>query len=65
VPYLSAKPTEIVCHDVETSRQRALGLGKRSFAQAGDNPLFPWPLTSACPLIAKSASFLLELLRRN
>jgi hypothetical protein len=24
---LSAKPTGIVCHDVETSRQRALGLG--------------------------------------
>jgi hypothetical protein len=32
---LSAKPTGIVCHDVETSRQRALGLGERSFAQAG------------------------------
>ena len=26
VPWLSAKPTGIVCHDVETSRQRALGL---------------------------------------
>jgi hypothetical protein len=33
---LSAKPTGIGCHDVETSRWRALGMGDRSFAQAGD-----------------------------
>jgi hypothetical protein len=32
---LSAKPTGIACQDVETSHQRALGLGERSFAQAG------------------------------
>ncbi len=32
---LSVQPTGIVCHDVETSRQRALGLGLRSFALAG------------------------------
>jgi hypothetical protein len=35
VPWLSAKPTGIVCHDVETSRQRALGLGFGSFALVG------------------------------
>ena len=35
VSWLSAKPTGIVCHDVETSRQRVLGLGWGSFALAG------------------------------
>jgi hypothetical protein len=32
---LSAQPTGIVGHDVETSRQRALGLVLGSFALAG------------------------------
>ena len=34
---VSAKPTGIICHDVETSRQRALGLGLGSFALAGNS----------------------------
>ncbi|KIE18449.1 hypothetical protein DS62_10630, partial [Smithella sp. SC_K08D17] len=33
--WLSAKPTGIIGHDVETSRQRGLGLGWGSFALAG------------------------------
>lgn len=33
---LSAQPTGIVCHEVETSRQRALGLVLDSFVLAGE-----------------------------
>ncbi len=39
---MSTKPTEIIGHDVETSRQRALGLGLVSFALAGVQSVKYW-----------------------